>query len=214
LGVLALFFTYTGPWSAGNPWFIRGAIDSAAVLDRGEWWRLLTALTLHADQVHLVGNCLIGGVILHFLGKTFGYGLAWLLLLFNGGLANFLNIALRRQPHLSVGLSTSIFAAIGLFTGLQLSRFKTRPLRELLLPLAAGAGLLAFLGSEGIRTDLGAHFFGFICGVCCGAGLDLAGILERTRRPFVQCVLFLISLATILLCWLLAWNTPLTGVSG
>jgi membrane associated rhomboid family serine protease len=214
MGLLAVFFLYTGPWSAGNLWFTRGAIDSAAVLDRGEWWRLLTALTLHADVVHLVGNCLIGGIIMHFLSKTIGYGLAWLLLLANGIIANLLNIVLRRLPHLSVGLSTSIFAAIGLFTGLQLSRFKTQGLKGLLLPLAAGAGLLAFLGSEGERTDLGAHFFGFVCGVCCGVILNLTGFLEKTRPPLLQFFFFFIAVATLLTSWFLACTDPVTGISG
>ncbi len=214
MGLLAVFFSLTGPWSVGNSWFTQGAIDSAAVLGRGEWWRLLTALTLHADVVHLVGNCLIGGIIMHFLSKTIGYGLAWLLLLANGALANLLNIVLRQQPHLSVGLSTSIFAAIGLFTGLQLTRFKTQGLKGLLLPLAAGAGLLAFLGSEGERTDLGAHFFGFVCGVCCGLALNLAGILKKTSHPLLQLIFFLLAVATILIRWFLAVTAPLTGISG
>jgi membrane associated rhomboid family serine protease len=204
MGMIALFFAYTGPWSAESRWFDRGAIDSVAILDHGEWWRLVTALTLHADLIHLIGNCLIGSLMIHFLGKVLGYGLSWLLLILTGFTGNLLNILLHQQPHISVGLSTSVFAAIGMFTGLQLARWKAHPLKEMLLPLGAGLGLLAFLGSEGVRTDLGAHFFGFISGLCCGILLNRSNIVEKTRRPFLQAIFFLASLATILLCWTLA----------
>jgi membrane associated rhomboid family serine protease len=204
MGLLTLFFAHTGSWSTDSRWFTQGAIDSVAILDRGEWWRLLTALTLHADLVHLTGNCLIGGVMIHFLSKTVGYGWAWLLLLLNGFAGNLLNILLRQDPHISVGFSTSVFAAIGIFTGLQFIRLKERPIKELMLPLGAGAGLLAFLGSEGVRTDLGAHFFGFVCGIASGILLGRTGVLATNLRPSFQPLLFSVSLSSILLCWMLA----------
>jgi len=203
-GLLALFYLHTGPWAAESPWFARGAIDSVAILGQGQWWRLVTALTLHADLTHLVGNCLIGGLTIHFLGRTAGYGLAWLLLLVDGLIGNLLNIVLRRQPHLSVGLSTSVFAAIGIFTGLQLSRLSARPFKELLLPLGAGAGLLAFLGSEGTQTDLGAHLFGFASGLATGVLLGAGGLIEKARAPWGQAAAFVTALAVILFAWQLA----------
>lgn len=204
MGILALFFAYTGPWSAESQWFARGAIDSVAILDHGEWWRLVTALTLHADLVHLTGNCLIGSMMIHFLGKMLGYGLSWLLLILTGFTGNLLNVILHQQPHLSVGLSTSVFAAIGIFTGLQVTRFSRHTAKAMVLPLGAGLGLLAFLGSEGVRTDLGAHFFGFISGLCCGILLNQSGIIQKTQRPLLQAIFFLSALAITGLSWLQA----------
>ena len=51
----------------------------------------------------------------------------------------------------------------------RLQRIGERIAREGALPLAAGAGLLAFLGASGPRTDLGAHFFGLLAGAILGA---------------------------------------------
>ncbi len=204
MGILALFFAYTGPWSPESRWFARGAIDSVAILDHGEWWRLVTALTLHADLVHLTGNCLIGSMMIHFLGKMLGYGLSWLLLILTGFTGNLLNVLLHQQPHLSVGLSTSVFAAIGIFTGLQVTRFSRHTAKAMVLPLGAGLGLLAFLGSEGIRTDLGAHFFGFISGLCSGILLNLSGIIQKTQRPILQAAFFLSALTITGFSWILA----------
>ena len=204
MALLTIFFFHTGPWRNGSSWFDRGAVNAEAILDQGQWWRLITALTLHADLVHLAGNCLIGGLVIHLLCKVLGYGSGWLLLLLAGAGGNLLNVVLRQGPHFSVGLSTSVFAAIGILTGLQIVRFRTRSLRECLLPLGAGAGLLAFLGSEGVRTDLGAHLFGFLVGIGLGAIVSLAGMAEKTVRPARQLLLLALTLTTVLLCWLVA----------
>jgi len=206
MAMLVLFFMHTGPWVNGNDWFARGAVDGPAIMAQGEWWRLATALTLHADLVHLTGNCLIGGLLIHLLGKTVGYGLAWLLLISNGMAGNLLNVAVRDQPHLSVGLSTAVFAALGLLVGLQLGHSQTRRLRDLLVPLGAGAGLFAALSGEGVRTDFGAHFFGVLIGLCCGALLDLTGAVTFCRRPIVQALLFALSLTIVMGCWALAFD--------
>lgn len=205
MGGLALFFLVTGPWQENTFWFRQGAIDSGAILEQGEWWRLVTALTLHADQVHLLGNCLIGGFFVHMLCRTLGVGLGWLSLIAGGALGNLVNIVVRDQVHHSVGFSTSIFAAIGLFSGLQVFAGKKAHLKELLIPIGAGAGLLAMLGSEGERTDLGAHFFGFVCGLAAGLLLfplvRIGAADEKLQQKF-----FLLTLFILAGSWLLAWH--------
>ena len=202
-GSLIIFYTITGPWVADNPWFQSGAINSRAVAD-GEWWRLVTALTLHADQVHLVGNCVIGGFMVHLLCRMNGYGLGWLALVLSGMAGNLMNIVLRNDPHYSVGFSTAIFAAIGIFCGQQLTNRTSSLLRQLLLPLGAGGGLLAMLGSAGQRTDLGAHLFGLGCGLVCGLLLRLSRLDTRADNHKLQQILFLAALGLIIGGWMIA----------
>ncbi len=200
--LLALFFNYTGSWQPGNVWFEYGAVNSQAILHQGQWWRLLTALTLHADLVHLVGNCLIGGFVIHLLCKTLGYGTGWFFLLLGGVSGNLLNSMVRSDPHLSVGLSTSIFSAIGMFSGLQLFRHGAQPAKDIVLALGAGVGLLAFLGSEGARTDLGAHFFGFVCGICWGVFLHLTRLPQRADHIAAQRILFALAMLALIIAWI------------
>jgi membrane associated rhomboid family serine protease len=210
LGGLFFFHAVTGPWQAGSLWFKAGAVNSPAILEQGEWQRLITALTLHADQGHLLGNCVIGGAMAQLLCRTVGFGAAWLSLLLAAALGNLLNIVLRAEPHYSVGFSTAVFAAIGILCGRQL--IGGGPLlRQLILPLGAGAGLLAMLGSGGEggsarQTDLGAHLFGLLCGLGGGLALRAAGWDQQGGRSRLQTALFLAALLLIVLCWLPAFR--------
>jgi membrane associated rhomboid family serine protease len=204
IGGLIIFYWLTGPWQKANPWFKAGAVNSPAILEQGEWWRLVTALTLHADQMHLVGNCVIGGVIVHLLCKATGYGMGWLVLLLSAMTGNLLNITFREAPHYSVGFSTAVFAAVGILCGRQLNNNASTFLRQLVLPLGAGVGLLAMLGSEGERTDLGAHLFGLASGLLYGVVLQLTDLDMLGSRQKLQLTLFILSLLLIVLCWLLA----------
>ncbi len=205
LGMLILFYMLTGPWLANNPWFRAGAVNSEAILEQGQWWRLVTALTLHADQMHLVGNCVIGGFMTQLLCKSVGSGTAWFSLLLAGLLGNLLNTVFRSDPHYSVGFSTAIFATIGILCGRQFVSPGTL-LRQLLLPLGAGVSLLAMLGSsnENGRTDLGAHLFGLLCGLIFGLFLQFFRLDQQGERKTIQHLLFAAALALLALGWLLA----------
>lgn len=202
MGGLFLFYLITGPFSPTTEWFRQGAVDSRAILEGGEWWRLITALTLHVDPVHLLGNIFIGGLVIHFLCKATGTGLAWFLLLLAGTLANLANVLARGPGHISVGFSTVVFAAVGLLCGGQMQRLT---LRSVLLPLGAGVALLAMLGSSGERTDLGAHLWGLVVGLLLGMGWAwLANNLRSGPRRGKQTYLLLVILAAVWFAWLKA----------
>jgi membrane associated rhomboid family serine protease len=205
MGALVILYIITGPWAAGSAWFLQGAVSGKQILEHGQWYRLVTALTLHADVVHLMGNVITGGVLVHFLCRLIGHGLGWFLILASGTLGNFINILLHGNTHNSVGFSTAIFGTIGILSGYQAVSKRSAALKEILLPLAAGAGLLAFLGAGGPRTDLGAHFFGLLAGAGLGAFLVfLPSQRLLINKKALQTNLFITSLAIIVLCWWVA----------
>ena len=208
MSMLAFFFWRTGGWYSDNPWFVAGAIDSQKILFTNQWWRLVTALTLHADIVHLVGNCLIGGIIILLLSRAVGYGLCWFMVLMSGTFGNWINIVVRDQPHLSVGFSTAVFAAIGILTGIRLRSAQKASLKQYILPLGAGTALLTFLGSSGPTTDIGAHFFGFTCGIVMGVICNQQKLVRIAATSQVQFFLMLFSLVLLLLCWGTALSHP------
>lgn len=144
-----------------------GAAEASKILD-GQWWRSVTALTLHADLPHLLSNLTIGGVFVILLCRELGSGLAWSLLLGTGLLGNLLNAWLQSPLHRSVGASTAVFGAVGLLAAISAVRYRHHLQRRWFIPVAAGAALLAILGTEGAHTDLGAHLFGFGFGTLFG----------------------------------------------
>ncbi|MGM0682036.1 MAG: rhomboid family intramembrane serine protease [Thermodesulfobacteriota bacterium] len=203
MGMLLIFFWTTGPWSEAGPWFNKGAVDSVQVLEKGEWWRLVTGLTLHSDARHLLGNLLIGGFISHLLGKILGGGLAWFLILLSGSLGNYFNILFRDEYHLSVGFSTAVFGAIGILAGMEIKR--SRSLKAMLLPFGAALALMSLLGSGGGRTDLGAHWSGLSVGVCLGlAAAFFLKFFKKSASLGWQFLFFVLTAGVIWGSWFLA----------
>jgi len=200
IGSLALLYTVTGPWSEHSLWFSRGAGDADAIINNHEYYRLLTALTLHADTVHLLGNCLFGGFLFHFFCKLTGNGLGLFSMVFTATLANYINVLLHGTNHHFVGFSTAVFSIIGMLA--MISRGHRRDKRYLqILPFMAGAALLAMIGSSGERTDIGAHLFGLCCGLVMGWILSTPPLLKIRHSIMVQSAFFLLSLATIVIAW-------------
>ncbi len=153
-------------------WFFLGSADAGKILS-GQWWRLATSLTLHADWLHLTGNIVIGGIFVARLCRDLGSGLGWSLFLTSGILGNLINAWLQTPDHRAVGASTAVFGAVGALAAIGMVRYRKNLSRRWPLPIAAAAALLALLGSSGERTDLGAHLFGFFSGLCLGAMAEL-----------------------------------------
>ena len=194
-------YSVTGPWTDSN-WFEQGAIRSGLIKEDFQWWRLVTALTLHADVVHLLGNVCLGGAIITFLASLTGSGLAWMLTFSAGIMGNILNVLFHASSHNSVGFSTSVFGAIGVLCGIRALRQKVL---DVLLPLGAGLGLLAMLGAEGARTDLGAHLWGMGSGMALGAMYHILDPKQKYlhNSKLQNCAAMLV-IALSVMAWLIA----------
>lgn len=139
-------------------------------VESGEWWRLFTALLLHADMAHLVSNSIFGALFGVFAGRLYGSGVAWLLIVLCGAGGNFLNALIQTDMFRSLGASTATFAAAGLVGGLLWRRrfIAGRGWRYNFLPIAGVIACFAFLGVGGERTDVLGHFAGLISGLVVG----------------------------------------------
>ncbi len=167
-----------------------GDLDARAVFDRGEWWRLGTALFLHADAGHLISNGLSGVFTFAAVLMTIGPGRGWLLLALASATGNLAVAALNYPgPYRSLGASTAIFAGLGLLTGraIRAVRLEGRQRRwqAVFAPLAAGITLLGLFGAGGIHIDVGAHATGFAAGVFWGfaAGIPAREVPPAQMRP-------------------------------
>lgn len=185
-------------------WYDAGTAASARILD-GEWWRTVTALTLHANWLHLFSNLTIGGFFIVSLSRELGSGLAWSLLLGSGLLGNVVNAYVQMPDHRSVGASTAVFGAVGILAALSVVRYRNTTRKRWPLPVAAALALLGLLGTEGKDTDLGAHLFGFLFG--SGFGLLTGYATARYGRPGrrLNALLALASAGVVVAAWWLAF---------
>lgn len=167
-GALLGFFAVTGPRADGSEWFAAGSARASRI-QAGEWWRALTALSLHADAGHVLGNVLAATLFAGTVCRRFGSGVGLAALVAAGALGNLANAFLHRAGHDSVGASTAVFAAVGMLAADALVAGRA-PQAGRLAPLGAGLGILAMLGT-GERADVWAHAFGLLAGVALGVPL-------------------------------------------
>ena len=151
-----------------NEWIRLGALDVYRTRILHEWYRTVSALSLHSDSPHLISNVAAGCLFLTLLSRRTGFGIGLLLTVLGGALGNACNAWYRPPPFLSLGFSTALFACLGLLSGIQALGEGRLGRRKALLPLGAGAGLFAMLGTAGERTDYAAHLFGMAAGLILG----------------------------------------------
>jgi len=187
----------------GSNWFVAGRVDGTLIRD-GEWWRTITALTLHSGVRHLLGNLVFGVFFGIFAGRLLGSGVAWLAVLLAAALGNTANTLLLDSTHRSIGASTAVFATLGILAGyvwrgqlMAQDRWSTR-----YGPIIGGLALLMFTGTGDENTDIGAHLLGFVCGFTTGMLLTLIGKMPAPLR--VQKAAGGIALGLIAISWLIA----------
>lgn len=184
----------------GSNWFVAGRVDGS-LIRAGEWWRTITALTLHADVRHLLGNLIFGVFFGVFAGRLLGSGVTWLAVVVAAALGNTANTLLLDSVHRSIGASTAVFATLGILAGyvwrarlMAQDRWPTR-----LGPIVGGIALLMFTGTGDANTDIGAHLMGFVCGFATGMALTLLG--RAPAPPRTQFIAGGIALGMITVAW-------------
>lgn len=151
---------------------IAGAVDSQ-LIRAGQWWRLFTAVTLHADISHLMANLTTGIVLLGFTMARFGPGPALLSTYAAGVLGNVAGLYLYRTEHRSLGASGMVMAALGMLAVQFLSLWhEDRRFRHLLARAFAAAIAILILIGTSPESDVIAHFGGFIGGALFGYALS------------------------------------------
>lgn len=183
VGALVLMFL----WQVREPALTaRFSNSSEALVAGGEWWRPFTALFLHGDFGHLLGNIMIGGIFCLLVAQSFGAWRGWLLILAGGTIGNALNAGLHYPGGFSsIGASTATFAAVGILVGsglwLAWQSRSYRELKPLMIPVFVGLTVLAWFGTGGDNTDVAGH----VLGLCSGAALGFfaAGRRAPPQRP-------------------------------
>ena len=206
--------TFTGIWASLSLMACSIAVNMSGNTDKivreygasaydilhGEFYRTVTALMLHSGYPHLAGNMAGIAIFGTAVCSVTGSGVGWLMILLTGILGNLANAALFRYGHISIGASTAVFGAIGILASYQLSKKIKMPGQRMKawLPFAGGLALLGLLGSSK-HSDLTAHLFGYIAGICLGLlyALYLCYLLEKKHQIYCMGV----TIGTVVLSW-------------
>jgi membrane associated rhomboid family serine protease len=182
------------PESAGA-WAAAFGLDVYRFRSLHEFWRAITALTMHVDASHLFSNLGFGLIFFIPLCRRSGLGLGMALAVLAGICGNAAN-ALTREPRvLSIGFSTALFGGVGVLcalNGADIFRHQRR-FAHLTAPIAGRGRTAATCGISGgisggtpgdisggvsCRTS-GGISSGTSGGVC---GLSAAFLLALARR--------------------------------
>lgn len=152
-------------------------------VDRGDWWRLVTAMFLHGFVLHIAFNMYalwaIGRPVELFLGPY-----RYLLLYFVSGLAGSAGALLWSPTTPVVGASGAIFGVLGAMMILEwqvTGRFAGQALTLILINLVIN---FAFNGLGG-NISIGGHIGGVIGGVLCALAFAHWGS-RRASRGWLQ----------------------------
>ncbi len=203
-GTIIAIFILTAQSAFGLDWLAAGRMEAGRVM-AGEWWRTVTALTLHLDVGHISSNLVFGAVFGLLAGQVLGGGVAWLAIVIAGALGNFMNAMVQSPAHTSIGASTAVFAALGVIVSHALrprASAAEKPLKRW-SPLIGGLLLLAFTGVGGERTDVAAHLTGFLAGLLIGwvgCGLPDHRLASRTVQKWAG----LATLVIVISAWSIA----------
>lgn len=191
VAILLWFFSLCGAfyWQSLHPEVLNQAASSSIGLwQERQWWRPFTSLFLHGDVAHLAGNLLFGSLFLYFLARRLGSTMALFLALLAGTIGNAFNAWLNFPDSFqAIGASTSVFAALGILSGLggaEFAHIRPRlPWAKVAAPICAGLALLGMLGnSQNPETDVLGHVCGFAAGLIIGVAVGL----WETRQPLAQ----------------------------
>src|SRR5690606_2943941 len=145
----------------------------------GQWWRLLTAMFLHAGIFHLAFNLYFAWVIGRTCEQVFGAA-AYTLVYFGSGLIASMVSAAWQPASVSVGASGALFGVFGAFLGFTIRRrgmlppeFVSSVRRNALILI--GINLVIGFAIPGI--DVAAHVGGLVAGL--GIGYAIARLAEQ-----------------------------------
>ncbi|HYZ85829.1 MAG TPA: rhomboid family intramembrane serine protease [Bryobacteraceae bacterium] len=164
----------------GNTLYRFGAKENYAILQGGQWWRLITAGFLHGGLLHFLMNTYIlfdvGAQVEEFYGSA-RYLVIYVLSTIGGFLASTFF-----SPALSVGASAGLFGLIAcmIVLGIKLKSQTGEALRSHYTRWAIWGVAVGLL--PGFRIDNAAHLGGFVTGFVVAWIADTPKLVDNWRE--------------------------------
>lgn len=150
-----------------------------ALVARGEWYRLLTPMLLHADLVHLAFNSYALWGFGPTVERSFGPVRFVALYIVSGFAGEVASVVFGHLDTIGVGSSGAVFGLLGAHVVLVYRQRRENPvgLRQILLVV----GFALVIGLAVPRVDVMAHVGGVVAGVVVAAGFVASRPRGRRR---------------------------------
>ena len=163
---------------------LRWGGNAASEVQRGQWWRLFTAMFVHESVPHILFN-MIGLLAFGAMVERFyGWRQTLLIYLVAGLVGNATSLHYGAQHAVSVGASGAIYGVIGAWVAMMYWHRKTLPRTytryRLMMVLYVGNSLLQ--GFSNPHIDHAAHVGGLLSGIVLAGLLSLRTDETRTRE--------------------------------
>jgi membrane associated rhomboid family serine protease len=166
-------------WRNGSALLPALAATSEGVLQKREYWRLLTAIAVHADVMHAVSNLIFVALFAYLLFGYFGFWIFPVLSLVMGALTNYFSL-LTYPPEVSlIGASGLVYWMAGFWLTMYLLVERSVSPGKRLLRAVCLALLVLFPSTFQANVSYRAH--------AIGLGLGTASALayfQFKRRSF------------------------------
>ncbi len=149
----------------------------------GQWWRLLTAMWLHANPIHLALNALFLWRFGSYVERLLGHGVFLIVYLLAGVVASVVSLQFQPGNGLSVGASGALFGLVGVLLMVAMTSRGSGTLGDMLAELRPNlisvVGTNLMLGFVVPGIDNAAHLGGL------GGGLVLGWLVGRHSRDAI-----------------------------
>lgn len=174
---VAVYFVLEIMGNTNDAYFMyqHGAMYSDAVLQGGQWYRLLTSAFIHFGLHHLINNMILLIALGSYLERAFGkvrYIILYLACAVGSSMVSMGHMISTQDYAVSGGASGVVFGVIGALLFLVLKnrgRFEDLTLRRFVLMMA----LALYYGFSTAGVDNAAHVGGLIIGFALGALLSI-----------------------------------------
>ena len=157
-----------------------GALYAPAIVEGGEWWRLLSAMFLHGGLTHLLTNMVSLFIVGRLLERFVSVSAYMMLYLISGVIGGLLSLY-AHPLSIGVGASGAIFGIFGALIGIIVVN-KARMggyFREAMREIAAVLGINLVIGIVVPEIDMTAHIGGLVTGIVGG------WLYAKNKRYFI-----------------------------
>jgi membrane associated rhomboid family serine protease len=194
IGTCVLFFVYIQHGLGGNAnvdWALVGAL-----VQNGEWWRMVSSMFLHANIIHLAFNMYALWAFGPALEARYGH-VRFFALYIASGLCGSAGALVLSSPFVpTVGASGAIFGLMGAYVAIA----KIHGARDM-GGIGAVIAINLFITISVPGISIGGHLGGLIGGVLCGLGFETIGRRLRGNAMIAASLLFAAALSVTMLAF-------------